>query len=99
MPLRGVLRHEAVTVAGTAIGMTVTAAQGVRPDAAIITVESAAIRFTVDGTTPTATVGHLAEPGDVIELVDGQQVRLFSAIRQGGTSATIMCTQGNEYVL
>ena len=98
MPIQGVLRHEAVTVAGTSIGMTVTAAQGVKPGAAVISVETAAIRFTVDGTTPTATVGHLAEPGDVIELVEEGQVRLFRAIRQGGTSATIMCTQGNEYV-
>ena len=98
MPLRGVLRHEAVPVEGTAIGMTVTAAAGMKPSAAVITVESAAIRFTVDGTTPTATVGHLAEPGDVIELVGWDQVNLFLAIRQGGTSATIMCTQGNEYV-
>ena len=95
---RGALRHEAVTVAGTSIGMTVTAAQGVKPEAAIITVETAQIRFTVDGTTPTASVGHAADPGDVIELAGWDQVSNFRAIRTGGTSATIMCTQGNEHV-
>ena len=98
MALHGPLNHESVTVAGTAIGITTTAADGILPTAAYITVEDAAIRFTLDGTTPTATVGHLAQPGDAIELVDRAELTGFSAIRQGGTSGTIKVTVGVQHI-
>ena len=98
MALHGPLNHESVTVAGTAIGITTTAADGILPTAAYITVEDAAIRFTLDGTTPTATVGHLAQPGDSIELVDRTELAGFSAIRQGGTSGTIKVTVGVQHI-
>ena len=98
MPILGAIGHESVTVAGTAIGITATPQDGVAPFAAVITVEGAQISFTVDGTTPTPTVGHQADPGDVIELVGRAEVSNFRAIRTGGVSATLKVTPAVEYV-
>lgn len=98
MPIQGALNHETVTVAGTAIGITATASEGVLPHAALITVEAAQISATVDGTTPTATVGHLIEVGDSITLTDRGEVMRFLAIRTGGTSATLKVTPGAQYI-
>ena len=99
MPILGAIGHESVTVAGTAIGITATAQDGVTPFAAVITVEVAQISFTVDGgTTPTPTVGHQADPGDVIELAGQAEVSNFRAIRTGGVSATLKVTPAVEYV-
>ena len=97
MAIRGVLRHESITVSTTAVGMTVTQAAGGHPDAAIVTVEDAAIRFTIDCTTATTTVGHIAEHGDVIELVGRDELARFSAISKNGGTATLKVTQGNEH--
>ena len=83
--------HEAITVAGTAVGLT--AATIVGSNKAVLTVEVAPIRFTVDGTTPTASVGHLAQVGDVIKLDSEDELRKFRAIRTGA-SGTIMATYG-----
>ena len=35
----------------------------------IMTLESANIRYTYDGTAPTTTLGHLMQPGDILTLV------------------------------
>lgn len=57
-----------------------------------ITVETAEIRFTTDGTAPTATVGHKVGPGYVIELDSSEDIVAFRAIRVGSTSAVIQAT-------
>ena len=83
-------KHETITVATTAIGLT-------EPDAifAMLTVETAAIRFWVDGNAdPSATVGHIAEVGTIIELDTPLEVRNFRAIRRDGTSATLQVSYG-----
>ena len=98
MPILGAIGHESVTVAGTAIGITSTPQDGVAPFAAVLTVEGAQISFTVDGTTPTSTVGHQANPGDVIELAGRAEVQNFQAIRTGGVSATLKVTPAVEYL-
>jgi len=97
MTVIGPLNHEAVTVSSTAIGITATVSDGILPAAALITVENAAIRYTVDGTTPTATAGHTALPGAVLELVDRGEVTNFLAIRRDGSDATIMVTPGADW--
>lgn len=94
MPIVGPINHESVTVSNTAVGITTTVADGILPAAAIITVETASIRYCVDGTTAEATVGHRADPGDVIELTDRGEVTNFSAYRKDGTDATIKVTTG-----
>ena len=97
MPVIGPINHESVTVAGTAIGITLTASDGILPAAALITVEDAPIRYCVDGTTPTTTVGHLAQAGAVFELINRGEVTNFRAIRQGGASGTIKVTTGVDW--
>ena len=60
---------------------------------ALITVETAAIRVTLDGTDPVAgTTGHLVQAGQVIELNGHDEIRCFKAIREASTSAAIECT-------
>ena len=88
----GYIAHESITVAGTAIGLT--AATIVSSNLAVLTLEDAPISYTVNGTTPTATVGHLAQPGDVIKLESEDELRKFRAIRTGGVSGTLKATYG-----
>ena len=84
---------EAVTVTDTAGGLTkskyLTAPPGV---AAVLTVETAPLRYLVDGTTPTASTGHVANPTSAILLRNPSELDNFSAIRTGSTSATLRVT-------
>lgn len=97
MPVIGPINHESITVGGSAVGITTTVADGMLPAAAVITVETASIRYCVDGTTASASVGHRADPGDVIELTDRGEVTNFSAFRKDGTDATIKVTTGVDW--
>lgn len=88
--------HESITVSSTAIGFTaanltkaLTLYQRGCSDV-LVTVETNPIRFTVDGTTPTSTVGHLLNAGDIYTC-DGADAAAFLAIRTG-SDATIKCT-------
>ena len=92
------LSFEQVTVAATAVGITATVLQpnggGSSPQANVGTcrVETAQVRYRVDGALPTATVGTLAEIGDTIALDGADILRLFKAIRTGAVSAVMDCT-------
>lgn len=94
------LGFETITAAGTAIGFTATTlepnGQGTAPQAnvGVCRVAVAQIRYRVDGPNPTASVGILAEIGDVISLNTFQVLRNFKAIRTGGTSGVLSCTIG-----
>lgn len=98
MAIDGPLSHQSVSVSTSAVGITATPADGVLPQTALITVESAYIRFCVDGTTATASVGHVAGDGDVIELVNRTEVANFSAISRDGGTATLKVTVGTGTV-
>ena len=84
-------RFEQVTVAATAIGFTLSTMGDV--DRAIVQIETAQVRYRYDGVTvPTATVGTLADTGDLL-VVDGPEALAnFRAIRTGGVSAILNCT-------
>jgi hypothetical protein len=82
---------ETVTVATTAIGVVASSGDNVA-HRAVITVETAQIRFRYDGTAPTATVGHLAEIGDRLTIEGRANIRNFLAIRTGATSGTLQVT-------
>lgn len=102
--------HEKITDTSSAVGATATliepmvTAQGTerfapsRPATAImVSVETAAIRYTVDGTTPTVTagtgLGHLGEVGDVITISGFQNIKNFRAINAVAASgATLRIT-------
>ena len=85
--------YETITVSGTAGGLTAATISG--KSSALITVEVAAVRFHVDGSTPTATVGHVLEVNDVLELDTPEVMSKASFIRKGGTSGTLRCSYGD----
>ena len=80
---------ETITVAAAAVGLNADAKEGCRK--AFVALETAQIRFRYDGGDPTATVGHLMNPGDVLSL-EGIGVNNFKAIRTGSTNALLSIT-------
>ena len=83
---------ESITVSSTSIGFTdatINPERRIKPIKAIFVVEAAQIRFTVDGSTPTSSVGFLAEIGDIVTINGEHDVEKFRAIRTGATDATI----------
>lgn len=62
---------------------------------ATIMVETDAIRYRVDGGEPTATLGLIANNGDIISLSGRTELKLFRAIRVTN-DATLTCDYGVE---
>ncbi len=94
------MNFESVTVDNTVGGVALSSSEfapgaDMPADRAFITVETAQIRFTYDGTAPTTTLGHLADPGDVVKLDSPQSIKNFRAIRTGGVSASLMVSYEN----
>ena len=85
--------YETITVSGTAGGLTAATVSGLNK--AMITVEIAQVRFRLDGTAPTSTVGHILEVNDVLELDTPESLSAVSFIRTGGNSGTLRCSYGN----
>jgi len=77
--------RETVSVGQTSTALTAATYANTRH--AIVTVETVPIRFTVDGTAASATVGHQADPGDVITLTNQDQIRKFRAYAPAGTAS------------
>jgi len=85
--------YESITVSGSASGLTTaTVADHI---AALITVETAAVRFRLDGTNPTSSEGTALEIGDELLLDSAQQLAGVNFIRRDGTSATLKCAYGS----
>jgi hypothetical protein len=61
---------------------------------AVITVETADIRWTIDGTVPTVTagtaLGHLASAGDVITISGYENIKAFRAINAVAASGSTL---------
>ena len=60
--------RETLAVTDTATGLTLATVRANGEDTALITVETAEIRFTVDGTTATSSIGHVVGSGGTIKL-------------------------------
>lgn len=79
-----------------AVGQTTTGAYDLiwRAQEVHITIEVAAIKYTVDGTTPTTTattgIGHIAYPGDVIEIHGYQNITQFRAINEVASNGAVL---------
>ena len=97
--------HESIAVDATAGGKALTAATynatliangqvtNRRPVRALITVEDQSLRWTVDGTTVSSTVGHLAAATSDPFMLEGYDaITQFRAIRATGTSSNIRVT-------
>ena len=87
--------YEAITVADTAIGFTaaklLTTTKKIAR-AVFCTLETAQIRFTIDGTTPTTSIGHLLEIGQTLTLENVADLTNFRAIRTGSSSGSLRVT-------
>lgn len=84
---------ETITVAGTAIGLTASKIEASpKPKQVMITSETAPLRYKVDGSDPTASVGHFMSPRSSLILEGRSQINNFKAIRTGATSAELSCT-------
>ena len=81
--------YEQITVAGAAAGLTTSKygpPSGAKAISALITSETAQIRYTLDGsTTPTSDIGHLMSPGDALILDDSTAVKNFKFILVSGS--------------
>jgi hypothetical protein len=85
--------YESKTVDATAGGVSLTSGTYSTRRYALITVETAPVRFTVDGTAPVAaTTGHLVNPGDIIKLDSNEDITAFRAIRETSTSGVLKVT-------
>ena len=78
--------YEQVTVADSAIGLSEIPKDVVRAD---FVVEAQPIRVRVDGTDPDASTGFLYIAASKFTLYGKQALNAFSAIRDGGSSATL----------
>lgn len=91
---------EQVTINNTAGGVGFTALKlspngsGTDPQAtsASCRLETAQIRYTVDGTAPTTAVGTLLEVGDPLLISGNDLLRAFRGIRTGASSGVLDCT-------
>lgn len=59
---------------------------------AIVDVEGQAVRYWIDGSTPTSAQGHLANAGDQIQIENGFEVTNFKATEAGTPGATLQVT-------
>ncbi len=86
---------EQITVAGTAIGFTASAITpttgGPQATVAVCYLETNEVRYTVDGTTPTSTVGTIWSVGTTMTFVSHNVLMQFRAIRTG-SSGQLDCT-------
>ena len=80
--------YEAITVSNVAIGFTSTERIPTSGDflgqacqEVFCTLETDQIRFTLDGTTPTSTIGHLLNQGQNLTLRNPSDIKNFKAIR------------------
>lgn len=91
------LGFQQITVGASAVGFSVSVinATGTHPAATVgaCRVRTAEISYAVDGTTPTGTVGTLAEIGDVIQLTGSDVLNNFRAVRTG-SSGQLDCNVG-----
>lgn len=92
--------YEAITVSTTAVALTATkvrafdATSTLRTEAkeVLITVETQAVRFRIDGSNPTATEGHVLQPGDSLTIYGLTNIDRFRAIRKDAADGTVRVT-------
>ena len=90
--------YESITVAASAIGFTLATYKTTSTNAktfakrAFCTLESGQIRWRIDGSDPTSTVGHLLEIGQSLEIEETGNIDNFRAIATGGTNGALKVT-------
>jgi len=84
-------QDEQLTIDATVGGIALTALKYGTSTKAYIQVETAPIRFRINGSAPTVTLGTLLNIGDELELDSASDIARFKAIRTTAVSATINC--------
>ena len=90
-PLDG-FAFEALAVSTTAVAFTAATYAPTTGTPAVMakcSVETAAVRYRLDGTDPTATVGEVLEPGDELAVWGTMDIRSIRFIRRDGVDATL----------
>lgn len=82
--------HESVTIPAASTGLT--AGKYLDATKAILTLETAKIRITTDGTAASATVGHTILIDDVVTLDGTEQIANFRGYRVGAVSGVLKVT-------
>jgi hypothetical protein len=89
--------HETVGTLTSAKALTPAAyhpSDAIHPEQAFMTVETAGVMWTVDGTTPTTiattNVGHFADAKDVIVLEGNQNIAQFRVINAVASSGAVV---------
>jgi len=84
---------ETITVSDTAIGFTTSkiTKPNIEVTFAFCVLAGAQVRFWLDGTSPTTTVGQLLEVGQTLTLTTRGDIINFKAIKTGTTSGTLSC--------
>lgn len=59
---------------------------------ATVQVQSAAIRYTFDGTTPSPGTGHRADPGTILQVSMWESLAGFQAVQEGAGAAALAIT-------
>ena len=94
-PLLSYQNKESITVSSAALPLTANLADSYSD--ALITVETDAVRFWLDGTAPTASLGHKLDVGDVLVLTGRAELDGFRVIRVT-TDATLRVSYANMVV-
>ena len=85
--------YESLTISTTAVALTAATVSGLTY--ALITNEAGAVRFRLDGTAPTASVGHVMLDGDSLVLNSAHELVNAQFISRDGVTATLRCSYGN----
>ena len=85
---------ESVSVSTTAV--TLTEGFAVGHEYALVTVADGAVRFRLDNLAPTASVGHLLNPNDVLRLTTNEMLDRAQFISKDGVTATLSVSYGNR---
>lgn len=84
--------YESITVAASAIGLgatTIDPANAAPILGCTARLETAQVRFRLDGTAPTSSEGTLMEVGDVLDIRGYQDAKQIQWIRTGATSGVL----------
>lgn len=95
-------KFEAVTVAAASIGFTaanINNLTGAHPPAtqAVCSLETAQIRYTLDGSTPSASAGVIWDIGTTLQFNGNDTLNNFRAFRTGASSGQLNCHYFGSY--
>ena len=83
---------ETITVGSTAVGFTSSKISNCKIAFCTLDPDGGAIRFWIDGSTPTSTSGHYVAPGGNITIAGPNNISNFKAIKAGTRDGVLQVT-------